>query len=86
MLGADWTQEPMPYLFKSFADLENLMFLNLLEIYHCCSTGRLNTIMDSNRVLVLDQGQIAEMASPEALLADKTSIFYGMAKNAGIAD
>ena len=42
--------------------------------------------MDSNRVLVLDQGQIAEMASPEALLADKTSIFYGMAKNAGIAD
>ena len=47
---------------------------------------RLSTIARMDRLLVLDQGQIAEMASPEALLADKTSIFYGMAKNAGIAD
>jgi ATP-binding cassette subfamily C (CFTR/MRP) protein 1 len=42
--------------------------------------------MDSNRVMVLDQGQIVEMASPQELLANKNSIFYSMAKNAGIAD
>lgn len=45
---------------------------------------RLNTIMDSDRVIVLDQGIIAEYDTPKALLDNKDSIFYGMAKNAGI--
>lgn len=45
---------------------------------------RLNTIMDSDRVIVMDQGKIAEFDSPQNLLADKNSIFYSMAKNAGL--
>ncbi|XP_055636687.1 multidrug resistance-associated protein 1-like isoform X2 [Toxorhynchites rutilus septentrionalis] len=45
---------------------------------------RLNTIMDSDRVLVLDKGLVAECDTPQNLLSDKTTIFYGMAKNAGI--
>ncbi|XP_065088176.1 multidrug resistance-associated protein 1-like [Ochlerotatus camptorhynchus] len=45
---------------------------------------RLNTILDSDRVLVLDKGLVAECDTPQNLLADKTTIFYGMAKNAGI--
>ncbi|XP_053694450.1 multidrug resistance-associated protein 1-like [Sabethes cyaneus] len=45
---------------------------------------RLNTILDSDRVLVLDKGLVAECDSPQRLLADKSTIFYGMAKNAGI--
>lgn len=40
--------------------------------------------MDSDRVIVLDQGVIAEFDSPAVLLSKKDSIFYGMAKNAGL--
>jgi ABC-type multidrug transport system fused ATPase/permease subunit len=46
---------------------------------------RLNTILDSTRILVLDKGRVAEFAPPEELLADKNSAFYGMAKDAGLA-
>merc|ERR1719228_862475 len=44
---------------------------------------RLNTIMDSNRVVVLDQGKVIEFESPASLMAKTDSIFFGMAKNAG---
>ncbi|KAL1397170.1 hypothetical protein pipiens_009960 [Culex pipiens pipiens] len=47
---------------------------------------RLNTIIDSDRVLVLDKGLVAECDNPQKLLADKSTIFYGMAKNAGIVN
>ncbi|KAL7635871.1 UNVERIFIED_CONTAM: hypothetical protein RMT77_013688 [Armadillidium vulgare] len=45
---------------------------------------RLNTIMDSTRVLVMDKGVIKEYDSPANLLQDPKSIFYGMAKDAGL--
>uniref|UniRef100_A0A182NES5 ABC-type glutathione-S-conjugate transporter n=1 Tax=Anopheles dirus TaxID=7168 RepID=A0A182NES5_9DIPT len=45
---------------------------------------RLNTILDSDRVLVLDKGLVAECDSPQNLLANRDSIFFSMAKNAGI--
>ena len=38
----------------------------------------------SYRVMVLDQGKIKEFQSPDNLLADDRSIFYGMAKDAGL--
>ncbi|XP_027527984.1 canalicular multispecific organic anion transporter 1 [Neopelma chrysocephalum] len=46
---------------------------------------RLHTIMDSNRVMVLQAGQIVEFDSPEELL-QKQGIFSMMAKDAGITN
>uniref|UniRef100_A0A8C2UEM5 ATP binding cassette subfamily C member 3 n=1 Tax=Coturnix japonica TaxID=93934 RepID=A0A8C2UEM5_COTJA len=45
---------------------------------------RLNTIMDYTRILVLDNGTIAEFDTPTNLIASR-GIFYGMAKDAGLA-
>nr|CAD7588456.1 unnamed protein product [Timema genevievae] len=38
----------------------------------------------SHRVMVLDKGLVIEFNTPEALLQDKTSVFYSMAKDAGL--
>uniref|UniRef100_A0A0K8S5P0 ABC transporter domain-containing protein n=2 Tax=Lygus hesperus TaxID=30085 RepID=A0A0K8S5P0_LYGHE len=45
---------------------------------------RINTIMDSDRVLVLDKGLVIEFDPPDVLLKRKNSVFYSMAKDAGI--
>ncbi|OQV14982.1 Multidrug resistance-associated protein 1 [Hypsibius exemplaris] len=47
---------------------------------------RINTIMDSTRIMVLDQGHIKEFDSPANLLANKSGIFYGLAKTANLLD
>lgn len=45
---------------------------------------RLNTIMDSDRILVLDAGKIAEFDSPMNLMRNKLSYFHSLAKEAGL--
>ncbi|KAJ8673709.1 hypothetical protein QAD02_004971 [Eretmocerus hayati] len=45
---------------------------------------RLNTILDSDRVIVLDKGYIVEYDSPETLLQKPDSSFHSMAKDAGL--
>ncbi|KAG6844742.1 hypothetical protein H0H87_004074 [Tephrocybe sp. NHM501043] len=46
---------------------------------------RLNTIIESDRVLVMDAGKVAELDKPEKLLSNKDSIFYSLAHEAGLA-
>ena len=58
---------------KEFADC------TVLTIAH-----RLNTIMDSSRIMVLDAGRVVEFDTPENLLRKTDSIFYGMAKESGL--
>lgn len=57
------------------------------EFSHCTIltiAHRLHTIMDSNRVLVLDAGNVAEFDQPKTLLSNRSSIFSSLAKDAGI--
>ena len=44
---------------------------------------RLNTIIDYDRIMVLDKGVIAEFKTLNELLEDSSSIFHSMAKDAG---
>ena len=45
---------------------------------------RLNTVMDYDRILVMDKGEVAEFDTPSNLLANHQSKFYAMAKDAGL--
>ncbi|KAG0243882.1 hypothetical protein BGW41_001071 [Actinomortierella wolfii] len=54
---------------KSFKDC------TVLTIAH-----RINTIMDSDRILVLDHGRVAEFDTPQRLLGDPNGIFYSLVK------
>ncbi|KAK5646548.1 hypothetical protein RI129_005012 [Pyrocoelia pectoralis] len=47
---------------------------------------RLNTIMDSDKILVMDRGRVMEYDSPQALLSNKGSTFYSMVRNYGILE
>lgn len=44
---------------------------------------RINTILDSDRVVVLDKGEVAEFGTPEELIA-RRGIFHSLVKQAGL--
>lgn len=46
---------------------------------------RINTILDSDRILVLDHGSIAEFDTPSALVRQQ-GLFYELVREAGLLD
>ncbi|KAG8700418.1 hypothetical protein FRC09_005964, partial [Ceratobasidium sp. 395] len=46
---------------------------------------RLNTVIDSDRILVLENGSVAELDTPEVLLQNKNSLFHALAEEAGVS-
>lgn len=46
---------------------------------------RINTILDSDRIIVLDHGQVAEFDTPLALVR-RQGLFYQLVKEAGLLD
>ncbi|RWS29684.1 ABC transporter ABCC1-like protein [Leptotrombidium deliense] len=45
---------------------------------------RIQTILECDRVMVIDKGNVIEFDSPHVLLSDSQSTFYALAKDAGI--
>uniref|UniRef100_A0A3B4V2W9 Multidrug resistance-associated protein 1 n=1 Tax=Seriola dumerili TaxID=41447 RepID=A0A3B4V2W9_SERDU len=68
-------------------ETDNLIQSTIRSQFEDCTVltiaHRLNTIMDYNRVLVLDKGEMAEFDSPSHLIAQRGA-FYKMAKDAGL--
>ena len=58
-----------------------LCFSTIITIAH-----RLNTVLDYDRILVLKDGNVAEMDSPKQLMQTEGSIFRGMCQVGLISD
>lgn len=46
---------------------------------------RLHTVMDSDKVLVMDAGSLVQFDHPHVLLQDEDGVFYGMVQQTGKA-
>lgn len=75
---------------SSAIDVETDMLLQetiRTEFKHCTVltiAHRINTVMDSDRILVISNGRVAEFDTPTTLLANRESAFYGLAKQANL--
>ncbi|KAG0026069.1 hypothetical protein BGZ82_009678 [Podila clonocystis] len=65
-------------------ETDNTIQIALRKSFQNCTVltiaHRINTIMDSDRILVLDHGYVAEFDSPQALLSKPDSIFSSLVK------
>ena len=69
-------------------DTDDLIQATIREEFSDCTVltiaHRLNTILDSNRIMVLGEGKIIEFDTPDVLMGNMESHFYKMAKDAGL--
>ena len=69
-------------------DTDDLIQATIREEFSDCTVltiaHRLNTILDSDRIMVLGEGRIIEFDTPNILMANTESHFYKMAKDAGL--
>ncbi|XP_077545768.1 multidrug resistance protein mrp-7-like [Haemaphysalis longicornis] len=69
-------------------DTDQLIQATLRDSFSQCTlltiAHRLHTVLDYDRILVLDDGRVREFDSPERLLSDTSSTFFAMAVDAGI--
>jgi len=69
-------------------ETESLILETIKSSFRDCTiitiAHRLNTIMDSDKILVMAQGRALEHDSPDALLENTNSAFFAMAKDAGL--
>lgn len=68
-------------------ETDNLIQATIRREFATCTTltiaHRLNTIIDSDRILVLDAGRVAEYDTPAALLRNQDSIFASLVRDTG---
>ncbi|KAH8862468.1 Canalicular multispecific organic anion transporter 2 [Schistosoma japonicum] len=69
---------------------DNLIQATIRQEFSSCTVitiaHRLNTVLDYDRILVLEDGEVKELDSPKVLLQNKKSKFYALAKDARIVD
>ena len=67
-------------------DTDALIQATIREEFKDCTVitiaHRVNTIIDSDLVLVLDKGHLVESGNPSQLAADSSTLFYGLVKEA----
>ncbi|CAJ0609669.1 unnamed protein product [Cylicocyclus nassatus] len=70
------------------AETDSLLQRTIREQFADCTVltiaHRLNTVMDCDRLLVMDAGRVIEFDTPSALLAKQDGLFRSMAEDAGI--
>jgi ABC-type multidrug transport system fused ATPase/permease subunit len=68
---------------------DSLIQRTIREKFAACTVltiaHRLDTVLDSDKVLVMDAGRVAEFDAPARLLSDPTSMFARMAQQAGLS-
>merc|ERR1719186_1838089 len=67
-------------------ETDDLIQATIREEFRECTVltiaHRINTIMDYDKIMVMDAGHIREFDSPQALLEDENSLFRGLAEDA----
>merc|ERR1719195_1259356 len=69
-------------------ETDDLIQATLREAFKDCTVltiaHRLNTVLDYDKIIVMKDGQVAEYDEPQALLANKSTIFYSMCNAANL--
>ncbi|RDY13192.1 ABC transporter C family member 2, partial [Mucuna pruriens] len=69
---------------------DSLIQKTIRQEFHSCTmltiAHRLNTIIDCNRILLLDAGRVLEYNTPEELLQNEGTAFYKMVQSTGTAN
>ncbi|KAF5294166.1 hypothetical protein FQR65_LT10877 [Abscondita terminalis] len=65
-----------------------LLQKSIKELFSHCTiitiAHKLNTILDSDKILVLDFGKVVQFGTPQTLIEKKNGLFYDMMKNSGL--
>lgn len=69
-------------------ETDNVIQRTIREQFSACTVltiaHRLQSVMDSDRLLVFDQGAVVDFDTPQALLSRTDSLFHQLAVDAGI--
>ncbi|KAJ8929232.1 hypothetical protein NQ314_018111 [Rhamnusium bicolor] len=71
---------------ETCALLQNTIKDNFSDCTVITIAHRLNTISNSDKVMVIHAGQIVEYETPDVLLENKKGVFYNMIKQAGLLE
>jgi len=72
--------------FETDSLIQKTIRQEFVEVTVLTIAHRINTILDYDRILVLDKGKVAEFDSPANLMKDSNSIFFSMIHKSGTSD